>query len=275
MENSTVKKDGLQKKFYEIGARVNIRPLSSRESRRFFERPTGWPRLDVLRDRKGEYFDIAVPSEASIEVVDLRPDDRHLLLMARTPQGEKGKFLCGHDERHWFVCAVPERAGVRDVMTAKRALQPESVHDQIIQKRVKTKNQLRRHNEAYIRQGEWFFVKTDFEPPAEEVLHHEPLSRGRGSKPHIVDFAYRHGGTLVYVHRRHAPVGITEKRFQALVESVRNQPGWSRMIRDANVYAKGRVRHSDHKTVVLKGWHRVFMNTEAQARAAVNVAFLD
>jgi hypothetical protein len=30
---------------------------------------------------------------------------RHLLLMARS--WTKDKFLCGHDERHWFVCAVP------------------------------------------------------------------------------------------------------------------------------------------------------------------------
>ena len=56
---------------------------------------------------------------------------------------------------------------------------------------------------------------------------------------------------------------------------MRKEFGWTRMMRDSQVYAKGRVRHSDHKTVVLKSWHRVFMNTEAQARAAVNVVFLD
>jgi hypothetical protein len=265
----------IERKFDEMGARVKIRPLLTRDSRRLLQTLTGWPRLDVLRDRKGEYFDIAVPSDGSIEVVDFRPDDRHLLLMARTPQGEKGKFLCGHDERHWFVCAVPERSGVRDVITAKRALQPESVQDQIEEKRVKTKRQLRRRNEAYVRQGEWFFVKADFEPPAKEVLHNEPLSRGQGSKPHVVDCAYRHGGTLVYVHNRHAPSGITEKSFGALPETVRKEFGWTRMMRDSDVYAKGRVRHSDHKTIVLKSWHRVSMNTEAQARAAVNVVFLD
>lgn len=267
--------ENIERKFDEIGARVKIRPLLPRDSRRLPQTLTGWPRLDVLRDRKGEYFDIAFPKDGSIEVLDFRPKDQHLLLMARTPKGEKAKFLCGHDERHWFVCAVTERAGVRNVITAKRALQPESVQDQIVEKRVKTKRQLRRRNKAFTRQGEWFFVKADFVPPAKEVLHNERLSRGWGSKPHVVDFVFRYGGTLVYVHNRHAPSGITEKEFLALSETVRKEFGWSRMMRDAQVYAKGRVRHSDHKTVVLKGWHRVFMNTEAEARAAVNVAFLD
>jgi predicted RNase H-like HicB family nuclease len=196
-------------------------------------------------------------------------------LLARTPNGEKGKFLCGHDERHWFVCAVPERAGVRNVVTAKQALQPDFVQNQIVAKGVKSTRQLRRRNKAFTRQGEWFFVKADFEPPAKEVLRNERLSRGWGSKPHIAEFAYRRGGTLVHVHNRHAPMGFTEEQFRALAAGVRREPGWTRMMRDPELYAKGRVSHSDHKTVVLKGWHRVLMNTEAQARAAVNVAFLD
>ena len=265
----------IEKKFDEMGARVRIRPLVARDTRWSRGVLTGWPRLDVLRDRKGEYFDIAVPDDGSIEVVDFRPDDRHLLLLARTPKGDKAKFLCGHDERQWFVCAVPEREGVRDVITAKRALQPEAVREKIAEKHVKPERQLRRRNEAYIRQGEWFFVAADVEPPAGEVLRNEPLSRGGGSKPHMVDFIYRLGGTLVLVHKRHAPSGITEGQFRALPEDVRKQPGWTRMARDPEVYAKGRVRHPDHKTIVLESWHRVFMNTEAQSPAAANVVFLD
>jgi hypothetical protein len=265
----------IERKFDEMGARVRIRPFQPRDSWRSRGVLRGWPRLDVLRDRKGEYFDIAVPNDGSIEVVDFRPDDRHLLLLARTPKGEKAKFLCGHDERHWFVCAVPEREGVRDVMTAKRALQPMSVREKIAEKRVKHERQLRRRNEAYTRQGEWFFVAADFEPPAGEVLRNEPLSRGRGSKPHIVDLVYRRGGTSVNVHNRHAPSGITESQFRSLPEAVRKQPGWARMTRDPEVYARGRVRHPDHKTIFLESWHRVLMNTEAQSPAAANVVFLD
>jgi hypothetical protein len=265
----------IERKFDEMGARVRIRPLQLRLSRGSRETLTGWPRLDVLRDRRGEYFDVAVPSDGSIEVIDVEPDDRHLLLLARAPKGEKAKFLCGHDERHWFVCAVPDTDGVRDVTTAKRALQPESVRDKITEKKVKPGRQLRRRNAAYTRQGEWFFVPADLEPPAGEVLGNEPLSRGRGSKPHIVDLVYRRGGTLVQVHNRHAPSGIGEKEFRSLPDAIRRQSGWTRMSRDPEVYARGRVRHSDHRTIVLKSWHRVFMNTEAQSRAARSVVFLD
>src|SRR5262245_6113739 len=132
----------IEKKFDEMGARVTIRPLEWRGRSR--DTSGDWPRLDVLSDRKGEYFDIAVPDEGSIEVVDFPPDDRHLLLLARKANGDKAKFLCGHDERHWFVCAVPEKDGVRDVITAKQALQPESVRERIAEKHVRPKRQLRR-----------------------------------------------------------------------------------------------------------------------------------
>jgi hypothetical protein len=47
------------------------------------------------------------------------------------------------------------------------------------------------------------------------------------------------------------------------------------MRRDAFVYVRGRIRHPDHRTVVLHGWHRVVMNTESQSKAMRNVAFLD
>ena len=47
------------------------------------------------------------------------------------------------------------------------------------------------------------------------------------------------------------------------------------MTRDPELYARGAVRHPDHATIVLRGWHRVVMNTEQSARAMQHVAFLD
>jgi hypothetical protein len=47
------------------------------------------------------------------------------------------------------------------------------------------------------------------------------------------------------------------------------------MTRDAEVYARGEVRHRDHKTIDLVGWHRVYMNRERFARHAPQIAFLD
>jgi hypothetical protein len=43
----------------------------------------------------------------------------------------------------------------------------------------------------------------------------------------------------------------------------------------AFVYVNGRIRHADHKTITLNGWHRVLMNTEGQSKAMKNVVFLD
>jgi hypothetical protein len=51
--------------------------------------------------------------------------------------------------------------------------------------------------------------------------------------------------------------------------------GWTQMRRNAFVYVRGRVWHPDHKTIVLDGWHRVVMNTEAQAPGRRRVVFLD
>jgi hypothetical protein len=114
--------------------------------------------------------------------------------MVKQQTGEKSKFLCGHDERHWFVAAIPEAAPVGTVRQAKEALKPKEVQDR--QAGVSTKDRNRRKNKAYIRQGEWFFLPANIEEPDPKfVIKHEPLSRGRGSKPHTVEFCYRSSNT--------------------------------------------------------------------------------
>jgi len=194
------------------------------------------------------------------------------LLLSRDGR-DKSKFLLGYDERHWFVAAVPEDArGVTGVQAAKAALQPTLVHQAI--GRARPRDPFRRRNRAYVRQGEWFFV------PAPEVrfskalaLRNEPLSRGRG-QAHTMEYAYRLGGETVFVNDRH-PAGLTQAEFAALPERQRKGEPWRHMIRDAEVFANGAVRHPDHATVHLAGWHRVLMNTEQGARAMRHVAFLD
>ena len=81
--------------------------------------------IDIGNDRDGEFFDIAAsqPAAVDLSVVDAQPRLRHLVLMSRDDDG-KHKFLCGHDERHWFVAAVPETAAVSTVATAMEALKP-------------------------------------------------------------------------------------------------------------------------------------------------------
>ena len=108
------------------------------------------------------------------------------------------------------------------------------------------------------------------------VLRNEPLRRGNGGKPHWAEFCYRTGGESVYVCRRH-PNGVTATEYRTILTANPNAKkwGWQAMRRNAGVYVRGRIRHADHETIVLHDWHRVLMNTEAQAKAMRNVAFLD
>jgi hypothetical protein len=253
----------LQRRFAAIGARIKVAGDAC-----------GSPRIDVRSDRRGEFFEVRFVGRGhavDLEVVDVKRAERHLLLLARDDEA-KSKFLCGYDERHWFVAAVPENErGVTGVQTAKTALQPAPVRDAI--ERVRPKNAFRRRNPAYVRQGEWFFVPAPtVNPRVTEVLFDEPLSRGRG-KAHLMQFAYRRGGELVWVNRRH-PNGITDAQYRDLSRAHQNE-SWTQMVRDADVFAKGTIRHPDHATVVLRGWHRVAMNTEQAARAMRHVVFLD
>ena len=84
------------------------------------------------------------------------------------------------------------------------------------------------------------------------------------------------GGEAVYVCSRY-PNGVTRARYEAILtgNSKARGWGWRAMRRNPAVYVKGRIRHADHATITLHGWHRVLMNTEGQSKAMRNVAFLD
>lgn len=142
---------------------------------------------------------------------------------------------------------------------------------------LKAKARSRRKNAAYRRQGEWFFLPVaDMAVDEKLVLRDEPLSRGNGGKPHWADFCYRTGGETVYVCSRH-PNGVTEAQYKVILTGNPKAKGWGwrTMRRNPGVYVKGRIRHADHATITLHGWHRVLMNTEGQSKAMHNVAFLD
>jgi hypothetical protein len=265
----------LDRKFRRVGARVKFGTLddrAARDGRRVA--------IDVRRDAEGEYFEVRLPGRdaPAVDAVDVRPRLRHLLLLVKDgdgPGAEKQKFLCGHDERAWFVAAVPEAARVANVRTALEALRPPIVQRSLLEHRVKPRDRDRRRNAGYVRQGEWFFLpQPGLRPPKALVLHDEPLRRGNG-KPHRVQDLYRRGGVTVYVSREN-PNGLSEMPYRTLV---RQRPElastFTPMRRDMEVYAKGRVTHADHRTIVLPGWHRVVLNTETQARAMRSVAFLD
>jgi hypothetical protein len=264
----------IEQKFEQMGARVKVvKPFPNFRG----EYPTRSLSLDVQKDKKGTFFQIRKSDDVEVQVLDVRPDERHLLVMARIPDDRphrpdtKPKFLCGHDERDWFVAGISQGTAVSSVSTAMEALKPREVLEVQSQKKMKGKDKKRRKTEAYIRQGEWFFVRaTDLQVDESLILKNEPLRRGAG-KPHMAEFAYRRGGEAVWFHAVYAKNGISPAIFKKLDEEKRKSPGWRSMVRDAEVFVKGTIRHADHKTVCLDGWYRVLPNSESRR----NVAFLD
>jgi len=153
----------LNRFFSQMGARVRVLEGVSLESGSREEAPR--IALDIGRDKHGEYFEIrtAIGSNQDIVVLDVRLRERHLLLLSRQfgEQGQflaKQKFLCGHDERQWFVAAIPENERVSTIATAQIALKPEEVRTREAALGVSRKETFRRRNAAFIRQGEWFFL---------------------------------------------------------------------------------------------------------------------
>lgn len=269
----------VERAFDKMGANVIVREDKPQRFRRQLIRPT----IDVREVEGKETFILDVPEDlsdrVSISVIDNQPKIRHLLLLVRTEgeikgQAEVEKYLCGHDERHWFVSAV----NGKNVMDALTNLKPASV--QSIEKRVGVKRarKNKHHNEAWTRQGEWFFIPApDFDPHAEKTTYcrNEPITRGRGSKPHMCEELARRGGQVVYVDGSH-PNGMTESEYQAFMKTIPEERkrflNFRTMVADAEVYVRGKIRHPDHKTVDLKIWHRVQLNGEIVSSA---VRFLD
>lgn len=253
-------------KFEEIGSRLTI------ETREM----GGWTRLrrplsiDVRKDKKGEYFWIRRNPDVELEVLQADAKDRHLVLFARTGDGNKLRYLCGHDERHWFVSQVPE--AVTTVRDAKAALRPNELRGVSLPRKQRGK----RKTDAFVRQGEWFFVPAPELEPDGAILRNEPLQRNAGSKPHVVDECYRIGGEVVYVGSRFGGSGVTlsQAEFEVLSEEERRGKSWTRRVSGAEVYVRGKVRHDDHATIELDGWHRVLINGEGLTRSET-VAFLD
>ena len=182
----------LERRFAAIGARLNV-----------VGPPAGAPRIDVrLGTRVASSSTSASPAAAawsSWRSWTSSRADRHLLLLVRDGD-EKSKFLCGYDERHWFVAAVPEAArgvtrcrggeggaaaaGCPDGGRAGRGRRiPSAVATPLTSARASGSSSRR----------------PTLDPPAAFVLRNEPLSRGRGTA-HMIELAYRRGGQVVWVN---------------------------------------------------------------------------
>jgi hypothetical protein len=162
------------------------------------------------------------------------------------------------------------------VPTAKEALMPPAGRRANDHAALVGPQRHRRKNAAHRRQGEWFFIpEPDLNPPPECVLFHEPLRRGQG-KPHMAECLYRAGGTAVYACSFY-PQGRTESELAALfrLDPSARGLGWRPLRLNPVVYVRGAMRHPDHRTLILRGWHRVLPNTEHRAPASQHLAFID
>lgn len=266
----------IEDQFLRMGVRLKI-TAPEINPRRWWERHIEYS-LDVQRDRKGEHFVLTIPEsqegELEIGLLQNRPKERHLLLMVRDQENTIDRFLCGHDEREWFVAAVP--GGVSTVNDAMESLKPTPVL--VAQERVglNGKERKRRKNAAFRRQGEWFFLPVnDLEIENSRLLRWEPIARS-GGKPHMVEELYRTGGELIYVCRNR-PRGLSEAAYRKLLHERPNAKNWNWQAQRINpgVFARGDIRHPDHQTITLHEWHRVLMNTESESRTMSKVAFID
>ena len=275
--------DDVVEKFRQMGARVQIERVPTHLMGRAWngQRRTASPdrfRIDIQRKGDLEVFTIRHRTDVQLRVLDVKGRDRHLLLCAQADahgpvQRLRSKFLCGHDERAWFVAAIPESMHADSVQDAKDALKPQAVWDSLREHRVPMEHRDRRRTPAFVRQGEWFFIpRPTLKVVERRVLKREPIRRGAG-KPHICQFLYRVGGEVVMVSQKY-PNGLTRDEFRELPQRDQRLRWWQ-MTRDPRAYAKGTVKHSDHATIFLDGWHEVAMNTETQAQAMRDVAFLD
>jgi hypothetical protein len=259
-------------RFRQMGAQADVVTHSGGRMTRRVE-------LDIRRDARGAYFYISHRWDIRLDVLDVVADDRHLLLRAtdeRTgqPDADVSQFLCGHDERSWFVAAIPESDRVMSVQGAKDALKPQAVWDAMRNAAVPAHERDARVNDAFIRQGEWFFLpRPEMEVSELNALRHEPIQRGAG-RPHVCQFLCREGGDEVYVSAGY-PNGLTRKEYHQLPRAQRYRWYWTVTRRDARVYVRGAIQHPDHAGVFLWCWHEVVPNRETEASAMEEVAFLD
>lgn len=266
--------------FEKMGARAEIiefNSLSRREARMLGVTNERF-NINISNDKHGEYFVISAGEDVSVTIPNIEKENRHLLLNVSRRDSRNRvsneKYLCGHDERHWFVAAIPGN-GVTNVRTAMNKLKPELAELAQINSGVRKKDLHKRKNKGYKRQGEWFFIPApEFQPDIHFMFSNEPIVRGRG-KPHMCETLCRRGGTPV-MQSSEFPNGLTIPEYEEFMRKNPNDKhNWRHMTREAQVFVTGKITHSDHKTVELIGWHLVVPNTESKAIQFTGMAFLD
>jgi hypothetical protein len=91
-------------------------------------------RIMVVQDRRGSCFLVQRRWTVTVNVAQVDPAARQLLLVAdhfRYGPERYSRFLCGHDGCAWFATALPACARVWTVQAAREALMPRAVSDEM------------------------------------------------------------------------------------------------------------------------------------------------
>jgi hypothetical protein len=150
----------------------------------------------------------------------------------------KRHYLCGHDERNLFIAQLP-----RGVSTVREA------HDVLRAPEARDKNA--------VRQGEWFFIELS---DGEKKIVEHAVGQGLALKDMPLGLAFAQRSS--FGRRRRDKRKLLAAHAHLAEEVVVIVADGDRRDRSVTVYARGAVRHVDHKTVNLRSWTRVARNNE-------------
>lgn len=171
------------------------------------------------------------------------------IMVRRQTSARMRYFLAGLDERQLFIAQTTE--AVTTVDQARRSL-GRSVQFA----------EGKRRGSSMDRQGEWFFLETNAQTREEiekaikstkasvrrNIDIGSPDSRRGAGNPHVADEYIR------------LPNVSTDGKAP---------------IRPFRVFVRGKIRHSDHKTVRFSQWREVIRNNESQDSRGSNVFWVD
>lgn len=161
------------------------------------------------------------------------------------------KYLMGMDEKHLFVCQIPEKGRVvNKVAEAHRDLKPKETRG--------TKEK---------RQGEFFFLEVDnkeineidekIKCLAKDKLGREIFRAKNKSLNTIMKKLEKGAGSGAYNFHND---GLGPRGNPHIAENI--------LVKDKEkIYVKGKIRHPEHSTINLLTWHRVYKNAEVEINA--------
>ena len=224
-------------------------------SRRLVQREAATAFMIDIRTRRGrsrpvEYVLVYCGSRASVRVLDVDRHHRQALLSIREPGSRLTRRRWDPKTDRIFEDEILIEAGRRRMLVGmdeshlficpleRNASSVREAHRKLAPDGVHRARRLKVR-----RQGEWFFV------PA----------RSRDDRTLL--------GEAQDLGRIRQNVGLTAGGRPHFVQE--------HMEIDGDVFVRGRVRHPDHKVIVLKDWHRVLRNTEDVTVRPTGMSWVD